>query len=243
MADMGDDFPDFDGGAHLRERVYGKYRGIVLDNLDPLGLGRVQASVAEVLGEVPTGWATPCIPYAGPGSGFFSIPPIGAGVWIEFEAGDVSRPVWTGCYWGAREPPTVPPTTPGTQTPPTTKIWRSDLGLTTAYDDFAQSITVSDVLGTNRIVIDVKTGTVTVKGLARVVLDGALVQHGSQAAAHPAILGDQLVAYLTQLVSLFNAHVHPGELALGILPVTPAPPVAPMPPPTPSLLSLKVVLE
>ncbi len=54
-----------------------------------------------ILGEVPTGWAKPCVPYAGPTSGFFSVPPIGAGVWIEFEAGDVSQPIWTGCYWGA----------------------------------------------------------------------------------------------------------------------------------------------
>ena len=60
---------------------------------------------------------------------------------------------------------------------------------------------------------------------------------------HEEPLGDQLFAYLTQLVTLFNTHVHPGELALGILPVTPAPPVAPMPPPSPSLLSLKVLLE
>ncbi len=57
------------------------------------------------------------------------------------------------------------------------------------------------------------------------------------------MLGDQLLTYLAQLVTLFNTHVHPGELALGILPVTPAPPVAPMPPPSPSLLSLKVLLE
>ena len=54
---------------------------------------------------------------------------------------------------------------------------------------------------------------------------------------------DQLLAYLAQLVTIFNTHVHPGELALGIFPVTPAPPVAPMPPPSPSLLSIKVLLE
>jgi hypothetical protein len=57
------------------------------------------------------------------------------------------------------------------------------------------------------------------------------------------VLGDQLFTYLAQLVALFNSHVHPGELALGILPVTPAPPVAPMPPPKPDLLSIKVKLE
>jgi hypothetical protein len=226
-----------------RERIYGKYRGIVLNNLDPLNLGRLQATVSEVLGEVPTGWATPCIPYAGTGSGFFSIPPVGAGVWIEFEAGDVSRPVWTGCYWGTAEPPAAPPAPPGTPTMPTTKVWRSETGLSTAIDDVMQTITVSDALGLNQVVVSVATGTVTVKGLARVVLEGPLIQEGSQVAAHPAVLGDQLMIYLSQLVGLFNAHVHPGELAAGFLPVTPAPAVAPMPPPPPSLLSTKVLLE
>jgi hypothetical protein len=93
------------------------------------------------------------------------------------------------------------------------------------------------------VVISVATGTVTLKGLARVVFESPLIQEGSQAAAHPAVLGDQLLIYLGQLVTIFNTHVHPGELAGGFLPVTPAPAVAPMPPPQPSLLSLKVLLE
>lgn len=223
-----------------RDRVFGKFRGTVLNNIDPQSLGRVQAMVPEVLGEVPSGWATPCAPYAGTTAGFFSVPPIGAGVWIEFEGGDVSRPIWSGCYWGVGEPPMTPP---GSPSAPTTKIWRSDFGLTVALDDLTQTITVSDAVAANQVVVSVATGTVTVRGLARVVLEGPLIQEGSQAAAHPAVFGDQLLTYLGQLVALFNAHVHPGEMAAGILPVTPAPPVAPMPPPSPSLLSLKVLLE
>jgi hypothetical protein len=226
-----------------RERVYGKYRGIVLNNVDPENRGRLMATVPEVLGEIPTGWATPCVPYAGTGSGFFSLPPVAAGVWIEFEGGDVSRPIWSGCYWGSLEVPPPPPAPPGTPNLPTTKVWRTELGLTTVFDDVKQTITLTDVLGTNQVEISVLTGTVTVKGLARVVLDAALVQEGSPAAAHPAVLGDQLLLYLTQLVTLFNTHVHPGELALGVLPVTPMIPVAQMPPPSPSLLSIKVLLE
>lgn len=229
-----------DGAATARDRLYGKFRGTVLNNTDPLSLGRVQASVPEVLGEVPTGWATPCAPYAGPGAGFFSVPPVGAGVWIEFEAGDVSRPIWAGCYWGTGEVPLNPPGNPSV---PTTKIWRSDFGLSAVLDDAAQTITLSDATATNQLVISVTTGTVTVKGLARVVLEGPLILEGSPTAAHPAVLGDQLLTYLGQLVTLFNTHLHPGEMAGGILPVTPAPPVAPMPPPSPSLLSLKVFLE
>lgn len=229
-----------DSRAGSRERVYGKYRGTVVNNADPLNLGRIQATVVDVLGEVPTSWATPCAPFAGIGSGHFTVPMVGAGVWIEFEAGDVSRPIWTGGYWAAGEVPMAPPASPSL---PTTKIWRSDTGLSAVMDDLTQTITVSDAAGVNQVVISVPTATVTVKGAARVVLDGPLVQHGSQAAAHPAVFGDQLLAYLSQLVMLFNSHVHPGELALGVLPVTPAPPVAPMPPPSPSLLSLKVLLE
>jgi hypothetical protein len=223
-----------------RNRVYGKFAGTVMNNTDPLFLGRLQAFVPEVLGEIPTGWAKPCTPYAGPTSGFFSMPMVGAGIWIEFEAGDVSRPIWAGCQWGTGELPMKPP---GSPSQPTTKIWRSDFGLTTVMDDVAQTITLTDALGLNSVEVSVATGTVTVKGAVRVVSSAPLIQEGSDTAAHPAVLGDQLLTYLAQLVTLFNTHVHPGELALGILPVTPAPPVAPMPPPTPSLVSLKVFLE
>jgi Type VI secretion system/phage-baseplate injector OB domain len=230
-----------DATGTRRERVLGKYRGIVLNNQDPEHRGRLQATVPEVLGEIPTGWATPCAPYAGPGAGFFTVPPPGAGVWVEFEAGDVSRPIWSGGYWAAGEPPMTPPaSTPGDTF---AKIWRSDLGLAVALDDTGQAITISDALGVNRIVIDVPTGTVTVKGLAQIVLDSLTIREGSAMAPHPAVFGDLLLTYLTQLVTIFNTHVHPGELAGGFLPVTPAPPVAPMTPPAPSLLSLKVTLE
>ena len=58
-----------------------------------------------------------------------------------------------------------------------------------------------------------------------------------------AVLGDNLMTYLAQVVSLFNSHMHPGELAGGFLPVTPAPPVPPLTPPTPDLISVKNLVE
>jgi hypothetical protein len=224
-----------------RERLYGKYRGTVFSTADPLNQGRLMAMVPEVLGPMPCSWATPCVPSAGVLAGFFAVPMMGAGVWIEFEAGDVSRPIWSGCYWAVGEPPVEPRSPPPTM--PTTKIWRSDTGHTISMDDLKQTITISDILGTNQVVIDVKTGTVRVKGLARVVVDAPLIQEGSDLAFHPAVFGDQLLLYLSTLVTLFNTHIHPGELALGILPVTPAIPVAQMPPPSPSLLSKKILQE
>lgn len=221
------------------DRFYGKYRGLVTINVDPLNLGRLKAMVPEVLGEVPSSWALPCAPYAGIGSGFFAIPPIGAGVWIEFEAGDVSRPIWSGCWWATAEVPMDEKAVPAQ---PTTKILRSDFGLIVAMDDLLQTITISDALGLNLITVKVLEGTIQIKSAVRVVLEAPLIQHG-QGAMHPAVFGDQLLVYLNQLVTMFNAHVHPGELAAGFIPVTPAPPVPPFPPATPSLISIKNLVE
>ena len=85
----------------MSETFYGKYRGVVTDNKDPLMTGRVKARVPDVMGEKETGWAMPCAPFGGSGVGFFALPTVGAGVWIEFEHGDPDYPVWSGCWFGS----------------------------------------------------------------------------------------------------------------------------------------------
>lgn len=82
-------------------RFFGKYRGSVLNNVDPEGRGRIQVTVPEVLGQNTPAWAMPCVPFAGPGVGLFAIPPAGASVWVEFEAGNLRYPIWAGCFWGS----------------------------------------------------------------------------------------------------------------------------------------------
>jgi uncharacterized protein involved in type VI secretion and phage assembly len=100
-----------------KPRYYGKYRGVVVQNLDPMMIGRVIAEVPDVLGETPSSWAMPCAPAAGVQSGVFIVPPVGSQVWIEFERGDPDYPIWTGGFWGlaadvpgaATAPPAIPP--------------------------------------------------------------------------------------------------------------------------------------
>ncbi len=87
----------------LRNRFFGKYRGVVVDV--EASTMRVKANVPAVLGGQCSGWAQPCVPFAGPDMGFAFLPDVGAGVWVEFEGGDVSFPVWVGCYWHAGEQP------------------------------------------------------------------------------------------------------------------------------------------
>jgi len=87
---------------------FGKYRGKVENPIDLQGLGRVQVSVADVLGDGKMAWAMPCLPGAGPKVGFFAIPPKGAKVWVEFERGDPDFPIWSGGYWDLGDPPAAP---------------------------------------------------------------------------------------------------------------------------------------
>jgi type VI secretion system (T6SS) baseplate-like injector VgrG len=98
-------------------RYYGKYRGTVVENIDPEQIGRVLLQVPDVLGETPSSWALPCVPAAGIQSGVFVVPPIGSQIWVEFEQGDPDYPIWTGGFWGlvadvpvfATAPPAIPP--------------------------------------------------------------------------------------------------------------------------------------
>ena len=88
-------------GQQQPQRYFGKYSGVVINNIDPLQMGRIQASVPDVSNVIPTTWAKPCVPVAGTQMGSYFIPPIGAGVWIEFEQGDPNYPVWVGGWWGS----------------------------------------------------------------------------------------------------------------------------------------------
>jgi uncharacterized protein involved in type VI secretion and phage assembly len=87
---------------------FGKYRGKVENNIDPMQLGRIQVSAPAVLGAGTLSWAMPCTPYAGNGVGLFLVPPVGANVWVEFEGGDPDYPIWAGCFWGTGEVPAAP---------------------------------------------------------------------------------------------------------------------------------------
>ncbi len=78
--------------------IWGKHRGKVVNNRDPKGQGRLQVS-CDFLPGLEISWAMPCVPYAGPQEGFYAVPPIGASVWVEFEGGLPSKPIWAGCFW------------------------------------------------------------------------------------------------------------------------------------------------
>jgi uncharacterized protein involved in type VI secretion and phage assembly len=130
----------------IEHRFYGKYRGIVVDNQDPAKLGRLKLKVPSVLGsDVVTGWAAPCVPYGGAADqGILFIPEVGAGVWTEFEEGDLEFPIWAGTFWSQpnseSELPKPNQSSDGSeesdvQDPPTSKIIKTAKGHTLQFED------------------------------------------------------------------------------------------------------------
>jgi uncharacterized protein involved in type VI secretion and phage assembly len=106
-------------------RWYGKYSGVVVDDDDPQKLGRLKVKVPSVWrGQEPL-WARPCFP-----PGHFFTPPIGAHVWIEFEAGDPGYPLWVGVWFADGE---VPPA--AAAEPPTSRVVATPSGHTMEFAD------------------------------------------------------------------------------------------------------------
>jgi uncharacterized protein involved in type VI secretion and phage assembly len=147
----------------LRTRFFGKYRGIVSD-VDASTM-RIKAKVPSVLGETTTGWCMPCVPYAGPDVGIAFLPESGSGVWIEFEGGDVSYPIWTGGYWREGEVPA--------DAADHVKVIITTQKQKIEFDDDQASITLSDNNG-NTVTLD-SSGITLTNSQSTVVVDSTSV--------------------------------------------------------------------
>lgn len=219
-----------------QNRHYGKHAGEVAEVDDPENMGRLRARVPSLLtgGEL-TAWALPCLPFAGPDQGEFTVPPVGAGVWIEFEQGDLDRPIWSGCWWPRGDAPEPEEGAAGSQG---TKVIKTGSGLNVALDDDGETLAISDGAGSNKMTIRSRNGRIEIEAAQKVIVEAPQIEL-VDGARHPLVYGDDLLQYLNQIVATFNAHVHAGETVVGI-PVTPAPPTTPQTPPTPALLSQRV---
>ena len=116
----------------VERKYYGKYRGFVADNADPEQRGRLRLKVPSVLGDSVTGWALPCLPFGGlKDQGLFLVPEVDAQVWVEFEEGEVSQPLWTGTFWQAQGDPPAE----AALDEPTTRLLKTPSGHLVQFDD------------------------------------------------------------------------------------------------------------
>jgi len=162
------------------KRYYGKYKGTVLVNVDPLQIGRIIAQVADVLGATPSTWALPCVPAAGIAAGCFVVPPLGSQVWMEFEQGDPSKPIWTGGFWGTvAEVPALaiaPPPVPAGQNIVLQTTGQSSVILSdTLPAPFVGGVTLKSLGGPMLVVNDTGIYMTCGPGMATIMLTGNTV--------------------------------------------------------------------
>ena len=237
----------------VQQRYYGKYRGLVVDNADPEQLGRLKLQIPSVLGEeVVTGWAMPCVPYGGDANqGFLFIPEVDAGVWVEFEEGDLEFPIWVGTFWskpgGDSELPK--PNDPdgseqgSVQDPPTRKIIKTKKGHTIQFEDAdgeemitifeavnghvitlnKDGITISDGANTQEIILDNSGVKISDKNGNEIIMASSGIQVGSSGAGEPFVLGNQLMANVNTFLAALSTHTHVGNMGAPT-----SPPTAPM---------------
>jgi uncharacterized protein involved in type VI secretion and phage assembly len=108
-----------------RGRWYGKYSGVVVDDDDPQKQGRLKVQVPTLWSGQEPMWARPCFP-----PGQFFTPPVGASVWVEFEAGDTGYPIWVGIWFPQDQVPAE-----ADVEPPTSRVIQTPSGHTVHFDD------------------------------------------------------------------------------------------------------------
>jgi uncharacterized protein involved in type VI secretion and phage assembly len=185
----------------VRGRFYGKYEGVVVEVDDPLAIGRLRAKVPAVLGEdLACGWALPCAPFGGGKErGMYALPEVGDTVWIEFAAGDPSRPIWSGCFWAAPSSAAqiddLAEAT-GAEIPSEAKpgqlVIKTKAGHLVHIDDEAGTIVIASAEGKARLTLD--------QG-GKVIVEADAIELGADA-GESLVLGDAFMNF-------FNQHTHP----------------------------------
>lgn len=247
----------------------GLHIGKVTDNEDPEGEQRVRVKMPFINPEDDGVWARIALADAGENRGLFFRPEIDDEVVLGFLFDDPRQPVILGMFHSSNKVPPINPKNANfkkgytsreqlkltfddevkevlVETPAGNKLFVSDEKTGISLEDQnghrittePDAITIKDSKS-NEIHIDVNAGIINIKSNSKVIVDAPQIEL-VDGATHPLVFGDELLTYLNQIVNIYQTHMHPGELALGALPVTPAPPVPPMPPPTPALLSFKV---
>lgn len=218
MSAMGSFAPNFTRGfsaeeiSYLRGLIghaakpvfYGKYAGVVTDNEDPKEIGRIRAQVPAVLGEEePCGWALPCAVFGGgKDRGLFALPDVGDTVWIEFQGGDPSLPIWTGTFWSApsstgqqddlgSETGTESPEGPDNPAAPGQTILKTSGGHVLSFDDEGGIVVIAEASGAE----------IRLTGDGEVLVTADTILLGADA-EESLVLGDAFK-------ELFNNHTHP----------------------------------
>ena len=161
-----------------------RYPGIVVDNNDPLTNGRCKIRVNQIYhsgildSELP--WALPNFGFFGSKVGSFTVPPIGAGVFVSFDHNDIYLPIYDSSSISSNNLPSDAKK----NYPDNVVLWAMDNGSKCLINRATEEITIKQANG----------GTITIKPSGNIVIDGCKVVDVS-GSSHTAVGGNFPLLY------------------------------------------------
>ncbi len=162
------------------ERYYGVAIGVVTNNKDPDGLGRVKASLPWMDDEVETDWARVVAPMAGAGRGIYFLPEVNDEVLVAFEHGNPDTPYVLGGLWNGQDKP--PEANSDGKNDVRTIRSRSGNVIRLTDTDGQSKIEIIDSSTKNSIVISAKDNSITIAAAGDITIassDGKLKLSGN----------------------------------------------------------------
>ena len=148
-------------------RIYGVTVGLVTNNQDPEGLGRVKVKFPWLSNRDESYWARLATPMAGNGRGIYFVPEVDDEVLVAFEHGQVEYPYILGALWNGKDKPPEPGDEKNNK-----RTIKSRSGQTIRLDDTdgQEKIEILDRTGNNSIVISTADNTITISADADIVI-------------------------------------------------------------------------
>ena len=153
------------GGYRARQgaRMYGVAVGVVTNNQDPDGLGRVKVKLPWLSDDHESNWARVAVPMGGKERGTYFLPEVEDEVLIAFANGQVDQPYVVGALWNGKDKP--PPEGDNSDGKNNIRVVKSRSGHTITLDDTqdAERIVIRDGKKKATITLDSKDGTITIQ--------------------------------------------------------------------------------
>jgi uncharacterized protein involved in type VI secretion and phage assembly len=162
------------------DRVYGVVTGVVTNNEDPDGLGRVKLRFPWFSDEDESGWARCATPMSGKEMGVYFLPSVDDEVLVAFQHGDVNSPYVIGSLWNMESKP--PEKNDDGKNGFRTIKSLSGHVIRLTDTEGSERIEIIDKTAKNSIVIDTKENTITITADADVTIksaNGKLVLSGA----------------------------------------------------------------
>lgn len=178
-------------------RIFGVTAGIVTNNQDPDGLGRIKIRFPWLSDDNETDWVRIATLMAGGERGSFFLPEVGDEVLVAFEHGDINHPYVIGALWnGAANPPETNSDGRNNIRKITSRsgheiIFNDDNtamqerieihtngGHRVVLDDSTgqEKIEITDRTGSNKITIDSVQNSITIESALRLKIKAAVVE-------------------------------------------------------------------